>query len=157
MSLCRLDKIKSTAHIVSFKINQDLKNGEFVVLGNLKTGEREVYEASAPIDVTKQKLVLHSSVPLQYDETALEDDFILKAGKVGRGYILEVGDIITLTDDLFTGTSAIGNLLIPVNGSTKLKVATGLTSATPEVYALKVIEKTYLNGQKATAVQAVIV
>lgn len=157
MSLCRLDKIKNSAHIVSFTSATDLKNGNVVVTTGLKAGERELYNATAPTDVTKQIVVLHSSDPLTYDERESEDDFVLKAGKAGRGYILEVGDIITLTDDLITGETATTGVVIAVNGANKLKYATAVTTATPEKLVFKVLEKTYLNGQKATALEVIAV
>lgn len=85
----RLDKIKSTAHIESVVASTDLVNGQFLALGALQA-DGEARLATPSGDVTKQ-LVFHASVPLTYLERTNELDFVLKAGKVGRGYVLEAG------------------------------------------------------------------
>lgn len=146
----RLDKVKGTAHHINFTYSSDLVLGMFVAEGALKA-DGEGYVANAPADVTKDTIVLHVSPALNYNNE-LSQDFVLKAGKVGNGLVLEKGDIITLTDDLFTGTSAVGKFLIPANGAVKGAIATALTA---EVVALKAIAKETLAGSPATVFEVV--
>ena len=40
--------------------------------------------------------MLHASVANQYDERLMEADFVLKEGKIGRGYQPIMGDIVTI-------------------------------------------------------------
>lgn len=121
MAYVRLDKIGANAHIESIVASTDLKNGQFVALGALQAdGESRKVEASG--DQTK-KLVFHASVPLTYDDLTNELDFVLKAGKVGRGYVLAEGDIVSITMDGVSGTTpAVGDLVNPdANGFAKVE------------------------------------
>lgn len=107
MKYVRLDKIKATAHLESIIATEDLVNGQFLALGALQA-DGEARLATPSGDVTKQ-LVFHASVPLTYEERTNELDFVLKAGKVGRGYVLEAGDIVSIDD----ATLAVGNIVVP--------------------------------------------
>lgn len=107
MKYVRLDKIKATAHIESIIATQDLLNGQFLALGALQA-DGEARLATPSGDVAKQ-LVFHASVPLTYEDRSNELDFKLKAGKVGRGYILEAGDIVSIDD----ATLQVGDLVVP--------------------------------------------
>jgi hypothetical protein len=92
-------------------------------------------------------------VPLTYNAGEVKTDFILKAGQVGRAYIPSVGDIFTITDNVITGTTVVGQYVIPANASLQLAAAADLTGGTR--FAAKVIEKTTLYGLPATAIQVV--
>lgn len=112
MAYVRLDKIKPTAHIESIVSNVDLQNGVFVELGALQA-DGEARFATPSGDQTKT-LAFHVSVPLTYEEHKNELDFVLKAGKVGRAYILESGDIISIQASAVTGgTVAVGAKVVP--------------------------------------------
>lgn len=146
--MIRLDKIKATAHLVSFTFATDLENGRVVALGDLQA-DGEAYTAKAPADVAKDIMVLHASVPMNYNEAELEEDFKLKAGSKGRGYILESGDIFTITDDNFAAAPVLNDIVEPAVGDTKL----AKTEAPATKLAGKVIAKDMLNGIKASVVQ----
>ncbi|MFJ8247299.1 hypothetical protein [Peribacillus asahii] len=103
----RLDKIKATAHIESIVASEDLLNGQFLALGELQP-DGEARQAVPSGDVTKQ-LVFHASVPLTYEDRSNELDYVLKAGKTGRGYVLETGDIVSIDD----ATLVKGDLVVP--------------------------------------------
>lgn len=147
--MIRLDKIKATAHLESFTFATDLENGRVVALGALQA-DGEAKTAAAPANVATDIFVLHASVPMNYSETAAEEDFVLKAGDKGRGYILESGDIVTITNTELTAKPAVGDLLEPAVGSTKLKKVT--TDVTANV-AFKVIAADILNGAEASVLQ----
>ena len=149
--MIRLDKISGSAHIASFTLVTDLVNGAVVALGALNA-DGESYVGGAVANVATDRIVLHASVELQYATGALEEDFVLKAGKKGRGYILQKGDIVTITDDQITGTTVLGNYVLPIVGT---KLAYSATAPTTEVLAFKIIEKTTLNGQVATAIEVI--
>lgn len=123
----RLDKIKATAHIESIVATQDLQNGQFLSLGDLQA-DGEARKATPSADVS-EGLVFHASVPLTYEDQTNELDFVLKAGKVGRAYVLETGDIISISESAVSGGVVKGDKVIPaVNGFAKASVAkpTGL-------------------------------
>lgn len=102
MKYVRLDKVKATAHLESIVASTDLLNGQFLALGALQA-DGEARQATPSGDVSKQ-LVFHASVPLTYEDRTNELDFVLKAGKVGRGYVLETGDIVSIdSTDLVAG------------------------------------------------------
>ncbi|MEX3625194.1 hypothetical protein [Viridibacillus arvi] len=103
----RLDKIKATAHIESIVATTDLLNGQFVELGDLQP-DGEARKATPSGDVTKQ-LVFHASNGLVYGDQENELDFVLKAGKTGRGYVLETGNIISIDD----ATLAVKDIVKP--------------------------------------------
>jgi hypothetical protein len=135
----RLDRVKGTAHIESIVATADLLNGQFVELGALQS-DGEARLATPSGDVTKQ-LVLHVSVPLTYYERTNELDFVLEAGKVGRGYVLETGDIISIDD----ATLQAGDLVVPS--------ANGFVAGVPTAGALHgeviAIEQDYIVGRLA--------
>jgi len=107
MKYLRLDKIKATAHIESIVASEDLVNGQFLALGALQP-DGEARQATPSGDVAEQ-LVLHASVPLTYEDRSNELDFVLKAGKTGRAFVLETGDVISIDDK----TLAVGAKVIP--------------------------------------------
>ncbi|MCY8228682.1 MULTISPECIES: hypothetical protein [Bacillus subtilis group] len=107
MKYVRLDKIKPSAHIESIVASEDLFNGQFLALGALQA-DGEARQATPSGDQAKQ-LVFHASVPLTYEERTNELDYVLKAGKVGRGYVLETGDIVSIDDTVL----AKGDLVVP--------------------------------------------
>jgi hypothetical protein len=146
--MIRLDKVKATAHLVNIVAETDLYNGMVVALGDLRP-DGEGYNVSAPADVVKDMVVIVASVPIGHDEPDFEQDFVLKSGVVGRAYIPETGDIFTITDDMFDGAPAKGDIVEPVVDGTKLK-----TNATPTAkLQAKVIAKETLGGQTASVIE----
>lgn len=107
----RLDKIKRNQHIESVVSNQDLENGQFLELGALQAdGEARLGTPSG--DLTKE-LVFHASVPLTYADRTNELDFVLTAGKVGRSYVLETGNIVSISADAVKGNAVKNAVVIP--------------------------------------------
>ena len=145
--MIRLDKVKSTAHLVNIIAEVNLNNGMVVALGALKA-DGEGYAVAAPAALT-DRIVLHASVPMGYVEPDLEENFILKAGEVGRGYILEKGDIVTITDDMFVAAPDLGDVVEPVVAGFKLEVNATPTAAVQ----LKVIAKESLAARPASVLE----
>lgn len=84
------------------------------------TGERELYNASAPTDVATQEVVIISSPEIVYEAGKGILDHVNKAGKPARGDHFNVGDTVTVTDDVIDGTSVVDQYLVPANGKTQL-------------------------------------
>lgn len=110
----RLDKVKGSAHLESIVANTDLENGVFVELGALQAdGEARL---ATPSGDQAKELVFHVSVPLTYEDRTNELDFVLKAGKIGRAYVLEHGDIISVPVTGVTGgTVSVGAFVNPAS------------------------------------------
>ena len=71
--------------------------------------DNEAYEVQlASADSERGKILIHTSVPFSYDERDTERDFVLKAGEVGRGHYLNVGDEYTVATDLISGDVEVG-------------------------------------------------
>lgn len=150
-TIIRLDKVKATSHIESIKFDGELENGRIVSLGKLAS-DGEIREASAPKDVKADSMVIHATSPLMYDETLQEEDFILPKGQAGRGYVPEIGDIYTITDDGIEGATTVGKYVIPENSKTKLKASDALTD---ERVAFEVLAKETLAGYKASVLRVI--
>ncbi|WGU92054.1 hypothetical protein QJQ58_15690 [Paenibacillus dendritiformis] len=121
----RLDKVQASyngnmEHIVH---TADLDNGSFVHVGALKAGEREIKNAVVPTKATlKQEVVLIAAPEVIYDGSQGKqlDKFYTPAGKAARAYHLVAGDIITISDDMITGTTKVDEYVVPQDGSVKL-------------------------------------
>jgi hypothetical protein len=112
MAYVRLDKVGADQHIESIVATTDLVNGQFLALGALQA-DGEAREVTASGDQAEE-LVFHASVPLTYEERTNELDFVLKAGKVGRGYVLRQGNIVSVSiADGITGVAVKGALVNP--------------------------------------------
>lgn len=121
MAIVRRDKVKAgyVGNIESVVHTANMTNGVFVALGSLVTGERELHNVkSAGIDVTKDNLLFVNSPEVMYDERLQKlTDFVIEAGTPARAYYLEEGDVITLTTDLFTGTTPVVNDIVEPKGT----------------------------------------
>jgi hypothetical protein len=152
MAVIRLDKIAGI-HLESIKAPEVLKNGYFLQLGALVSGETELRTATKPTDVTKPNLVLHATPEVMADarKTGLKH-FQIEQGDEARAYRLVVGDIITLTQDLFASLPVVGEDVAPQNGSFLLETALGTESL-----ILDVIQETTLgyDNDKAFVCQVI--
>ena len=100
--LIRLDIINGNPR--SFVAEENLEQGLFLeIVGkaeNVHLGVEADYEAYAVqlagASTERGQLMLHASVANQYDERKSEVDFVLEAGRVGRGYQPIMGDIVTI-------------------------------------------------------------
>ena len=100
--LIRLDIINGNPR--SFVAEENLEQGLFLeIVGkaeNVHLGVEADYEAyavqKASASTERGQLMLHASVANMYDERLSEVDFVLEAGRVGRGYQPVMGDIVTI-------------------------------------------------------------
>lgn len=154
----RLDKVQGskTGNLVSIKdATNALQNGMVAMVGALVSGEREVFTAVQPVTakLTTDAVVLIASPEITYNAGETVINFVNSAGAVCRGYELVKGDIVTITDNVISGTTVLNQYVIPQNASNQLAAAADLTGATK--FAAQVIEKTTLYGQAATVIRVV--
>jgi hypothetical protein len=147
MAIVRLDKITGNHLSNGRHATEVMLNGYFVELGGLVAGERETYAITAPAEVLTTEVLLHASPEVMYDprDSALED-FYVEAGNECRLYHLTVGDIVTLTEDLFVAPPAVGNIVSPQVGAFKLGAVVAGARLT-----LEVIEATQLGFNRVPA------
>ena len=82
----------------------DIDNGSVLALDSLLEGEREIWKAIDPTTATLGKLVLIATPEVMYDERLRNlTDFYNEAGKAGRGYVIESGDIFSVTEPVVDG------------------------------------------------------
>jgi hypothetical protein len=117
-----------------------MDNGSFVNLGALISGQTDVYATATPATAslaTEEALLVYTP-ELNYEPGKTLVDFTNVANTPARVYHLTVGDIITITDDGITGTTVVGEYVIPADGSFELAASASLGSTR---LAGKVIEK----------------
>lgn len=146
MAIIRIDKAQATyaGNIVSFEAPADMTNGLVFNLDGLKTGEREVYEIAKPATASLEtaEVILHATPEVMYESEKLAlEDFVLKEDKIGRGIQMTVGDVFTVTDDLISGTPAVGEYVVAANDEWKLAASASLTD---NRFAGEIIEETTL-------------
>ena len=101
-NIVRLDIVEGKPR--TFVADKALENGYFLeIKGKAKNeilGVEADYEAykvqKANADTKRVNLLFHASVENQYDERKLKIDFELEAGRPGRGYMLQLGDVVTI-------------------------------------------------------------
>lgn len=108
-----------------------IENGNVLKIGDLITGEREVYVggAVAANDAIKD-VVLVAAPEVAYDERVRNlDEYINEAGKIVRGYRFHKGDIFSVTKDAIAGkASPAKGDVVEFAAGTKLNVAASATS-----------------------------
>ena len=137
---------------VSIVAEVALERGQFVAIkgmakNNIWLDNADDFEAYAVelanADTKVGDLLIHSTVPKQYDERLEERDFVLEAGAVGRGHYVTVGDEITIAKDLINGDVEVGaELELAADG--KLAAGSGLA---------KVVKVYNWNGQESVMIR----
>lgn len=131
-----------------------LENGFVFYADALVSGEREKYQVVQPATATiaDGNLLIHASVPTNYNAGDTIINYVLAGGKTGRAYVPSLGDIFTATDAAIGGTSVINQFLIPQNGSFKLAPSATIGATK---FSAKVIEKGTLYGVASTTFEVV--
>lgn len=136
MTKLNLDKIsaKGDGNLVSVVSETAvLKNGALISLGDLRAGERELFDAVAPNDALELLLVAASEVTYGDDIGSL--DFETPVGQPVRAYHLKRGDMFQVEQSLFTVTP-VKDEVVTGNATFGYKVATGTEVTTFKVEAL---------------------
>ena len=151
-NIVRLDIVDGKPR--TFVANEVLENGYFLeIKGKAKNdilgveADYEAYKvAKANANTKRVDLLFHASVENQYDERKLKIDFELEAGRPGRGYMLQLGDVVTIPVALVTGELAVGKGLKLAEGG-KLAVAQEGDAIIAKVEALEDIVVPMYAGQ----------
>ena len=151
-NIVRLDIVDGKPR--TFVAEENLQNGYFLeIQGKAKNeilgveADYEAYKVVKANATTKRvDLLFHASVENQYDERKLKIDFELEAGRPGRGYMLQLGDIVTIPLALVDGDVTVGKgLKLAENG--KLAVAQDGEAIIAKVEALEDIIVPMYAGQ----------
>lgn len=152
----RKDKLSAghAGNLESVKHTADMENGMIVHIGGLSTGEREIKDVVVPTagSITSDPILLIATPELTYYAGETLVNFVNPAGQPALAYHLNVGDIVTITDSVLDGTTVVGQYVAPQAGSLKFKTS---ATAPSTRFVGKIIEKTTLYGQPATAIQVV--
>ena len=151
-NIVRLDIVDGKPR--TFVADEVLENGYFLeIKGKAKNdilgveADYEAYKvAKANANTKRVDLLFHASVENQYDERKLKIDFELEAGRPGRGYMLQLGDVVTIPASLVTGELAVGKGLKLAEGG-KLAVANEGDTIIAKVEALEDIIVPMYAGQ----------
>ena len=151
-NIVRLDIVDGKPR--TFVAGQNLQNGYFLeIKGKAEnsilgvSADYEAYKVDLATANTKRvDLLFHASVENQYDERKLKIDFELEAGRPGRGYMLQLGDVVTIPVALVTGELAVGKGLKLAEGG-KLAVANEGDEIIAKVEALEDIVVPMYAGQ----------
>ena len=151
-NIVRLDIVDGKPR--TFVAEEALENGYFLeIKGKAKNeilgveADYEAYKVVKANATTKRvDLLFHASVENQYDERKLKIDFELEAGRPGRGYMLQLGDVVTIPASLVTGELAVGKGLKLAEGG-KLAVALEGEAIIAKVEALEDIIVPMYAGQ----------
>ena len=151
-NIVRLDIVDGKPR--TFVAEENLQNGYFLeIKGKAKNeilgveADYEAYKVQKAGATTKRvDLLFHASVENQYDERKLKIDFELEAGRPGRGYMLQLGDVVTIPASLVTGELAVGKGLKLAEGG-KLAVANEGDTIIAKVEALEDIIVPMYAGQ----------
>ena len=151
-NIVRLDIVDGKPR--TFVADEVLENGYFLeIKGKAKNdilgveADYEAYKvAKANANTKRVDLLFHASVENQYDERKLKIDFELEAGRPGRGYMLQLGDVVTIPASLVTGELAVGKGLKLAEGG-KLAVAQEGDAIIAKVEALEDIVVPMYAGQ----------
>lgn len=152
-NIVRLDIVDGKPR--TFVADEVLENGYFLeIKGKAKNdilgveADYEAYKvAKANANTKRVDLLFHASVENQYDERKLKIDFELEAGRPGRGYMLQLGDVVTIPVALVTGEGlAVGKGLKLAEGG-KLAVALEGDEIIAKVEALEDIVVPMYAGQ----------
>lgn len=133
--------LKSAKYMGSGSTATTIDNANFVAIGGLVTGEREIHTATTPaVNTTYFGIVC--TPELEYDEIGYHglDTYTNEAGKVLRVGILQKGDIYSATVEAFDATPTVGKL-IELKAGTAGKVVTTATSGSTQVGEVIAIEK----------------
>ena len=130
-NIVRLDIVDGKPR--TFVAEEPLENGYFLkITGKAENGilgvdtDYEAYKVEkAGADTKRVNLLFHASVENQYDERKLKIDFELEAGRPGRGYMLQLGDVVTIPAKLIDGSVNVGDMLKLTDGGMLTKDTAG--------------------------------
>lgn len=152
-NIVRLDIVDGKPR--TFVAEEALENGYFLeIKGKAKNdilgveADYEAYKVQKATATTKRvDLLFHASVENQYDERKLKIDFELEAGRPGRGYMLQLGDVVTVPVAIAGGEGIAVNDKLKLGADGKLVKANEGDAVIAVVEALEDIVVPMYQGQ----------
>lgn len=137
-------KLRSVRYLGTGSTPTAIDNGCIVAVGGLVTGERELRVGTTPT-VSTSTFGIVASEEVEYEENGYHglDTFTNEAGDDIRVYILEKGNMYSITADGFDGTPAVGKL-VELGATVKGKVVATATAGSTQVG--KIIDTFTRNG-----------
>lgn len=135
-----LTKVRESSFLFDVVAPAGLKNGHIVALGAQNTNG--TYASAAPAAITSLGMVIVAQVPLNYDDSKVENDYVIATGEVTRTYVIEEGQKMSFPTENFetTVTAAVGKYVIPQAADTELKVSSTLGGTEAKAW---IIDKVY--------------
>lgn len=134
----------------------DIDNGNLIALGGLVAGEKDLFTAATPVDVTAEEVFLvdepvRTLVNGAYAINVADPrEFYVPAGKAFRVRKLVVGDTIYVTAAGFESTPSVGKYAIPANGKKTLTPANDLSGNTKVAFKVIATENFYIGTETVT-------
>lgn len=151
-AVVRTDNLSGTkdgSKLVTVQYSADIDNGNVLAIEGLASGEREVYTGSVPTVATELgSLVLVAEPEVMYDERFRRlSDFYNEANAKVRAYVLEKGDVFSVTKEAITGATGVSadvGKIVEVAAATKLKAVATLTSGSTKVGSIIAVEGDFI-------------
>ena len=130
-AMFRADNLAGTTqgkYLASVRMAEDLENGSIVVPGAYEAGEREVRACAAPTAEAVGKIAILGSEEVNKDvKIDTVGAFTNKTGTVARAYILEAGDIFSVSAEGFVAVPEVGAEVKVAAGAYKMGIAGDVT------------------------------
>lgn len=154
MAIMNMDRCVNPKPVTFIAPIDGLERGIFVEIkgmakNNIFLADADDFEAYkvelANASTKVENLLIHTTVPKQYDERLDERDFVANKDAICRGHYIQTGDEYTLPRTFVNGISAIGEeVALGVDG--KLTKAEGV--------AIGIVVKLYVwNGQESAMIR----
>lgn len=154
MAIINMDRCVNPKPVTFLAPVDGLERGVFVEIKGMaknniflaNTDDFEAYEVELANANTKvENLLIHTTVPKQYDERLDERDFVANQGAICRGHYIQTGDEYTLPRTFVNGVSAVGEE-VALDADGKLAKAEGV--------AIGIVVKLYVwNGQESILIR----
>ena len=104
-------KATTAGHIYSLKCHEDMDNGSIVCVGSWVAPQ--VFNSKKYVAGEQPVLVLTPPMGYNSDRREYQDEqyFYNAAGEIARAYELNIGDIFTVSDVIFSGTPEVGKFI----------------------------------------------
>lgn len=144
-----LSGTKDGSKLVSVRCATAIDNGNVLTLNGLEAGEREVYVGATPsVKDTLGNVVLIAEPEVRYDERERRlSDFYNEAGAIARAYVLEKGDVFSITKEGIAGATAVSDdvgKIVELAAATKLSAVATATSGSTTIGKIIAVEGDFI-------------
>ena len=142
MAIMNMDRCVNPKPVTFIAPIDGLERGIFVEIKGMaknniflaNADDFEAYEVQlANANTEVKNLLIHTTVPKQYDERLDERDFVANKDAICRGHYIQTGDEYTLPVDMVAGELAVG-AEVALAGNGKLQVGTDGIGEVVRVY-----------------------